>query len=148
MFKGYDSMEEAFADMKRAEDQANANLSPWNRDVVWGSYYMRPAPEVPCIIFGYIYTEDECRDGELEAGADIEELEYTMRTMRSAYERGYRFGRHYSIVEPDGEIGSVHIANAWPISREEFEEAKSQDWILTREQYLVYANRFTGGDFK
>lgn len=143
MYKEYGSIEEAFADMKRAEDAANENLSEWNKQVVWGSYYMRPAPEVPCIIFGYIYTEMECVDGERKLGATHEEVAYTMRSIRDSYERGYRFGRHYSVVEPDGELGSVHIANAWPISKEEFETAKAQDWMLTREQLAVYQSRFT-----
>jgi hypothetical protein len=142
VFREYDSIEDAFADMQRAEDAANEGLSEWNKQVTWGSHYMRPCPEIPCIVFGYIYTERESEEAEKRCGADPEELAYTMRSMRAQHERGYRFGRHYSIVEPDGELGSVHIANAWPISKEEFEEAQRQDWVLSEDQLLRYWNRF------
>jgi hypothetical protein len=53
-----------------------------------------------------------------------------MERTDDSYTRGYRFGRWYSVVEPDGEVGSAHISACWPISRRDFEYARRNGWRL------------------
>lgn len=130
MFKEFDSVEDAFEWMRKQEEEANKRLHPAQKRIVRGSYVMRPAPEVPCMIFGYIFTLEEIEEGERQCGADEEELAYTLRTLSESFNRGYRHGRWYSFVEPDGELGDAHISNLWPISEEVFNRAKESGWKL------------------
>ena len=53
---------------------------------------------------------------------DDEEYFYEKNMLKEARERGYIFGRWYSEVVPDGELGSNHISSCLPMSKEEFEE--------------------------
>jgi len=136
MYKGFDSIDEAFAWMQEQEAKANADVHPAQKRIDRGTYALRPAPEVPCLIFGYILTEEEIREGEVFAGADEGELAFTMDILASSYQRGYRYGRWYSVVVPEGEIGDAHIANLWPLTKEVFDAAKEQGWQLTQDQYV------------
>ena len=43
-------------------------------------------------------------------------------------ERGYRFGRAYSVIVPDGEFGSTHVSEMVPLRKEEFEDARKAGW--------------------
>jgi hypothetical protein len=43
--------------------------------------------------------------------------------------KGYIFGRHFSEICPEGELGSCHVSNVTAIiSRESFEAAKKSGW--------------------
>lgn len=132
-FTSYDNLDDMLADMREKEDEANASVLDCQRAVTWGSHYVRLWTDVspPLVIFGYIHTEKELDAKEKELGAGAEERMSTMRRMRDSHERGYRFGRHYSVVEPDGELGSVHIANVLgAITAEQFERAELFGWQL------------------
>jgi hypothetical protein len=65
---------------------------------------------------------------EKGAGADDAELSWTTQAHDSSFQRGYRFGWHFSTVEPDGELGSTHVSTMRKITREEFEAAKARGW--------------------
>jgi hypothetical protein len=134
-FQEFDSLDDAFEFMRKAEEQANASLHPCQQQITWGDYWMRPYDDL--LIFGYINTREENIAGEVKAGADMAELEYTTRTLDSAHARGYRFGTAYSVIEPRGELGSTHVADMCPISKELFETAREQGWQLTRDQYVA-----------
>lgn len=126
----YENFEDAFEDMRKAEEAANSSLRPSQRTIGYGDYWMALYPQYDLLVFGYVFTLDENEKGERDAGASEEEWEYTKTNMLDSYERGYRFGRAYSTVEPNGELGSTHISQMIPISREQFEEAKSLKWFI------------------
>lgn len=128
MFKSYDDFDEMFADMRRAEEVAIANILPFQREIVYGSYWMRYWPQGDLLIFGYVYTLEENWDSCINAGGDKEECAYERDHELDSYSRGYRFGRAYSVVEPTGELGSTHISEMIPITKEQFEEAKALNW--------------------
>jgi hypothetical protein len=128
MFKSYDTFEEMMADMSRAETAAIRNTQPWQRNITWGKYWMRYVAEWDLIIFGYVNTEDENDKGCLEAGGDAEECKYEHDSMQDSYHRGYRFGTAYSVITPDGELGSTHISVMVPITKSQFENARDLKW--------------------
>lgn len=138
IFKSYENIEDAFKDMRQAEEAANRNLLPAQKKIGWGDYWMNPQPNLDLLIFGYVFTLLENEAGERAAGSSDEEWQYTKAGLLDSYERGYRFGRAYSTVEPNGELGSTHISQMVPISKEQFAEAKALDWDLDDIRQLLW----------
>ena len=124
--ESFDSLDDAFEFMRRQEQLANEAVTDEQRNIAYGDYWVRH--DQPVVIYGYIMTREELEHGELEAGAEPDELVETMRVMDSSYARGYRFGRCYSEWEPEGELGSTHISCMIKITREQFEHAQSRGW--------------------
>lgn len=122
MFKSFDSMEEMLEFMAEAEDAANQMLLDEQRGISYGDYWCRPVPEQGIFVFGRVMTEEEAYDGE-----DKESI----AMLRDSYSRGYRFGTAYSILGPDGELGSTHVANMWPITEEDFNNMAANRWMPT-----------------
>lgn len=120
----FDSFDDALRKMQEAEERANASTIPAQRAITYGDYWCYPNSMYDVVIFGRVWTEGEAYEGE-----DLD----TIRTLKNSHERGYRFGIAYSVIEPDGEIGSTHIANMIPISKELFDEAKRLEWKCTAE---------------
>lgn len=58
----------------------------------------------------------------------LSEAVYSIRATAESRVRGYLFGEAWSAPFPEGELGDTHVANAWPISREAFEEARAAGW--------------------
>lgn len=137
-FKSYDNFEDAFEDMRKAEEAANRRVLPPQRLIGWGDYWFRVIPDWDLVIFGYVYTEAENEKGERDAGASDEEWEYTHNVELDSYKRGYRFGKAYSTIEPTGELGSTHISEMVPISQEQFEEARGLKWSLVEIKELPW----------
>jgi len=121
---------ESLDDMRRwmAAQTARAQhaMTEEQRALTWGSYVMMPTRDF--IIFGYVFTEEEVRLGELAAGADQEEAEGTLRALRGTLDRGYLYGRWHSLAEPEGELGSNHAVSCWPILWREFNVAATFAW--------------------
>lgn len=131
----YNSLEEMQADMRAATDAANEGLYPAQirmRDAVdTDSYWARLIPEYGNLwIFGECWSAARSRQSEVDCGADAEEADYTAGVLAESRRDGYLFGRCYSIVEPDGEIGSTHVSQVCPISKELFEDARRREWSL------------------
>jgi len=125
-FLSFSSLEDMQKYIKESGDTALAAMSEEQRALTWGSYAMMPTDE--CVIFGYVFTEEELLLGELHAGASQEEAEATVRMSRNALKRGYLFGRWFSIIEPTGELGSNHAVNCWPITAEQHGIAATFGW--------------------
>jgi hypothetical protein len=131
--RSFDSIEEAFAFMQRAEQRANAHLAPEQQALTWGSHWIRVYDSL--LIVGYCMTEEEMRHDEQEAmGDDIKtpegqaEFDQNMTRMAESHERGYLFGWAFSVVEPTGELGSSHRGAVWPISEGLFEKLQAKAW--------------------
>jgi hypothetical protein len=125
-----DSLEEYFKEQAEEEELANQELLPSQKKIVWGSYFLRMSGNVP--IFARVYTFEELKLSEINAGAEGEELESILQRAKNIYERGYRTGVHYSQIEPQGEYGDTHISNCWPITQSDFESAQMTGWKLEK----------------
>lgn len=134
----YDSYEEMMQDQERNEEAANAAVLEKQREITWGSYFLRlyGQGQGQIHIFGYVYTPEEIKELEIDAGASIQEVEYYLVVRHNAHARGYRWGNCYSVVTPEGEVGSTHISTSWPITKDEFEAAKNQSWTLPIDLYF------------
>lgn len=122
----FDSLDDLQKFMHERSAAAQAAMLQEQRALTWGSYVMMPVTDY--IIFGYVFTEEEVRLGEIEAGASQEEAEESVRTIRGGLNRGYLFGRWYSPVEPTGELGTNHAVSCWPITPLCFGMAATFDW--------------------
>lgn len=141
--EGFDSIESLFDAMHQAEQDANLTLAPEQQTLTWGSYLTAFIPEASqlLVVFGRCWTAQEWLDSErramLDQGDDpIEpvfaaELEAVHRQMLDAHERGYLFGRYYSVVEPTGELGSLHRSRVWPTSELLFLAAQQAQWRIS-----------------
>lgn len=138
---------ESFDDMARVmgerEDSANASLLDIQQDLRDDTehtrYWIRPFPQAGVIIFGETYSFRDLCDSvvkyvpDLEANDEsydemLDEVVWEVRASTESRQRGYLFGRAYSMLEPEGELGSTHVASVAPISREAFEEARTAGW--------------------
>ena len=60
--------------------------------------------------------------------------------MKEYYDNGFRFGRAYSVVEPEGELGDTHVCDMVPITEEEFNQSKGLHWIPEEISKLPWFN--------
>lgn len=140
-FEAFSSLDEMWEHMRENEEAANNHLAPEQGRVGYGDYWVRFHDiDARVIIFGYVMDPGEVRlaemgvplqSGETAAERD-EEVEQIMETMADSHSRGYMYGKCYSIIEVDGEWGSTHRANLWPIPQALYEAAKFVDWSIDR----------------
>lgn len=138
--EGFDSLESMVEEMRRREEWANQQVTQVQWDIGWGDYWAREVqmgPETVAIV-GYVLTEQETEDQERDAGAEEWEIADETQALREAHERGYRFGWAYSEIEPHGELGSTHVLNMAPISREEFEQCRELEFRTVEMQQLPW----------
>jgi hypothetical protein len=120
---GFGSMEEMLAYMEDQERRANKLVVEEQWAIKEGDHWCRPVPEMGIFEFGIVLTMEESLQGE-----DEEDLDFIRANIQERNERGYRFSRAYSVMEPQGMLGDTHVLNMWPIKPEEFEAAKAGDW--------------------
>lgn len=131
----YDSVDDMFADIRRAEEEAMKRAVSFQHALTQESetcYTMRLEPEYgdPLLICSEFPSYAELKANEIRLGASEEEADYGDTTLRESRTRGHMFGRHYSVIEPEGEWGSAHIATLIPITKETFEFFKERGWVL------------------
>jgi hypothetical protein len=127
---GFESQEEMAAYMAEQEALATADALPEQWEITWGDRVLRMVDDT-LAVFGHIFTEREFLAENSKPGqAPDEEILYELDSLRDAHTRGYRYGRWYSTVEPDGEYGSAHVVSLWGISKQDFATARSNGWRL------------------
>lgn len=127
-FQSFDNLDDMFAAMAKATEEANSALSDTQRAITYGSCWVRFAVDLGIIIFGKVATLEEITESERLSGSDDAELAATLLMLQENHMRGYMFGTAYSIWEPQGELGDTHRANMWPITEPQFEMARAVDW--------------------
>lgn len=141
--ESFGTMEEMFAVMGAREDAANAALSPeahaLRDDTTHERHWLRLYPEfggsiLP--IFGRTYSLPEAMAIERGYYPDpidaegLAEYAYIVESLHDRRARGYLYGRCYSVVEPEGEIGDTHVASVLALTPEAFAEAEAGGWDL------------------
>ena len=131
----YASAEEMFADMRRAEDGANAAMTAHQRR------HLDAAAENPTyafrvweglVIVGETSTPRARAERERELGA--EDFDYDLERFTEVHGRGYLTGRWYSVVEPDGELGDTHVSQVVWIDPLVFNTLREFGWDMERLQ--------------
>lgn len=144
-FEDWDDVGRVMAD---AETKANASLTNRQRDIVYGSYWLRAEPRTGMLEYGWVIPKDV---------AERKQTRESIRALRDAYDRGYRFSRAHSILCPEGMLGDTHLAVMWPITEEEFNLARGNGFAktddawetemllrVTQEMRVALAHPFTG----
>lgn len=131
----YASVEEMRADMDRAEQSANAAMTPRQ------SQHLAVALENPTyafrvweglVICGETSTPRARAERERELGA--EDFEYDLTRFTEVHQRGYLTGRWYSVVEPTGELGDTHVSQVVWIDPLVFNMLREYEWNMERLQ--------------
>jgi hypothetical protein len=125
-FESFDSMEEAQEAMAQAERIANALVTSEQVAIGYGDYWCSAFDDF--LIWGRVSTLEELDAESARLSNDPEEVRGEHDVIVSAHARGYRFGWCYSIVEPEGELGSTHISRMIPLDQRQFDKAKEHGW--------------------
>ena len=86
------------------------------------------------MVYGYIPTRREFAESEMaiaDALADAVDPAGAARTIEQAsraYERGWRHVTAFSVTDPDGDPGELHVAMMTPISAAQFRAARRDGW--------------------
>jgi hypothetical protein len=123
---GFDSLEEMFAYQERKEQEASASTVPEQWAIARGDRVIRIHHGL--VIFGHIFTEAEFLMEDTVDDENSDELLAELRSLRGSFDRGYRYGKWYSVVKPSGEYGSAHVCNLWNITHGEFETGRRKEW--------------------
>lgn len=120
--------EEAWRWMRQREARARAATTDEQNAITWGDYFVSLTYWPEFLIFGHIHSREEFWAAEAACGAGEEEIQHEWRVQEDAHERGWRYAWHYSVREPEGELGSTHVVSMQKITEEEFEAAKAAGW--------------------
>lgn len=128
----FDDFEQAAKHMQEAEAAANASSHPDQHAITYGNHWFAWYDEMQLAVFGEVFTQDEYLRRETAAGASAAEAKRSWKGVVDDHERGYRFGIAYSLVEPEGELGTTHVASMVPIDANQFLGAQEAEWDFAR----------------
>lgn len=115
-------------------------LSPEQRAVTWGDYWVRFIPLESFVLFGQVMTQEDFVVGEYKVGATIEEVRADTRRLVQMHDDNRLFGAVHSVIDPEGSLGFTHRVDVWPITRAQFLEARLAKWepryIADTEEWL------------
>ena len=101
------SLDDFFEQERKAQEQANARVQPWQAQIQPGDYFKR-WHNAGFNIYGQVLEDEEPRHPSLQY---------------------YRLCRAYSLSCPKGEMGDIHVAQiANLLSEEQFREARDTGW--------------------
>lgn len=123
MFDDIDSLIEFLGN---SHDAATAATTPEQQKVGEGDFWKRNVGGLQ--IFGYVFNRMDMRDAALDAGCSSDEADEEVAHIVQQLENGYLFGRCYSVVVPEGELGSTHRSQVTQITQQEFESAREKGW--------------------
>ena len=115
--------DELFAEMRASTEAADRAMAPEQEALKPGDFYTREF------------------DG-LSIWGEIVESEYPEDRAYLAKTPNRRMVRAYSVVCPDGELGTEHISCMWPITKEVFEAARKAGWADEKDAFKSYSDRF------
>jgi hypothetical protein len=130
-YVSFNSWEEMQAYLEANEAAANAHLVDTQKAITYGQLWVRfydIADRV--IIFGKVMELETVRAEEIRLGASAGEAAYTVKNVEERMARNYLFGRCWSVIEPDGELGDTHASQVWPCSPALYDEAHRVGWRI------------------
>lgn len=117
-FETFDSVEDMFDAIEANERAAEAAVREWQKRIKVGDYVMRHDSDEDI----WIYTEilDPIAGEEKLCDPNNPEDQEHMALLRDAWSPGgpkrcRRWGKHYSIFSPNGELGELHISTVTAI---------------------------------
>lgn len=117
----FDDWEDMQIKARLAEAKANKSVTLRQRDVVYGSYWIR-ASDNGMLEYGRVLGQQE---------AERNQTPESVRALRDLYKRGYRWSMAHSVLSREGELGDTHLAVLWPITEDEFRKAETSGFRKT-----------------
>lgn len=130
---GFDNWDDMAKFLGAAEGQANERVVPEQREISYGSLWLRFYPLGPndrTVIFGKVHTLEEIAAKEAELGAGPGEVQAVLAHTKDMNTRGYLFGTCWSTIEPTGELGNTHRSEIWYCPPALFEHAEQCGWDI------------------
>lgn len=127
-FMAFDSLDEMLKFQSAKEDEANARVTPLQAAIGHGDHWYHTHHGL--LVCGKVWTqyEFEADWAHTERFEGASAATDACETQVDSWKRGYRFGRAYSTVLLDGELGSTHISEMHPLDRHLFEVMKHLRW--------------------
>lgn len=127
----FDSLDDMMAAVEKWNEEANAGLAVEQKALTYGDHWVRFYDVGARILdFGRVATEAEISTLEMEAGTDPDEIATELARVQARQDAGYLYGKAHSILNVEGEWGSTHRANVWPIEERLFTAAQTVDWKI------------------
>jgi hypothetical protein len=130
--RAFDSFEEMQQAMRDGLDWGNDNLTPEQRAVSFGDHWadFRQIHDAGAVCFGYVWTIEE-NLASIRKGTDsAAEVEAELESTLEAHKEGMLFGKAYDRFNPNGEIGSTHRVHLWPISKNCWDNARNNGFVI------------------
>ena len=133
----YSSWEDALDAMGQAEETANQHLVDAQRIIGTSPehrYWARFFPVERLMIFGRADTVEEQIETEkkyFDADDPDDGWEEHRKSIIARDRRGYLFGRAWSVMCPEGELGSTHRSEVVEITEAEWEAFRQVGWDHT-----------------
>jgi hypothetical protein len=118
--------------LREQETRWQASATPAQHAITWGDYWRKTwqSPGEPdLLIWGRVHTEAEITAGEERLGVPAAEIDAIRTRIRGGYDRGWRYGRCWSRLIPEGELGSTHVATVERVTAAEFAAAERAGWL-------------------
>jgi hypothetical protein len=129
----FNSWPEMQAYLIRAQADAAANMHPAQAAISWGDHWVRFIDISNRVVeFGRVFTRDEVRESEIEAGATSIEARRAVQECAIGMEKGYLYGHAASFLYPSGEVGYSHKSVVWPIEEATYNAAAEVNWQIDR----------------
>lgn len=119
-----------FAEMARQEEAANQRTTDAQRMIGTEGHHWWVRIDHPFLIFGHVplisdtIAKERSYYPQVMEDEDQQEYDSIVAGMHERWRRGYRFGRAFSIVEPEGELGDTHVSEMIEITADEFDAAR------------------------
>jgi hypothetical protein len=130
---GHESLDEMFDEMERAEQVANSLTTPRQKRHLAAAFenptrWFRVADDL--LIVGETTPVAAQAAREVECGAT--DLDYEYARFAEQHARGYIYGTAYSVIVPDGELGSTHVSQVVWCDPDVFDVLKQYGWSLAQ----------------
>lgn len=123
-----DNIDEIISLMRKAQEEADSLVKPWQATAKPGDKFLRFTESFGEVIVIYGEILDPIEE-EIEAGASEEDLEWQRANRAESHMKNYRFSRCYSQMCDEGEYGDIHVSTiATFMPNATFEEAKRLGW--------------------
>lgn len=134
-FHSFDSVEDMMDALARGEQAAIDRMTEPQRAHLQlaftePTYWFRMYEDI--LIFGESQPVEAQARREVELGGDEGEYGYAYERFKERHERGYVYGKAYSVIEPDGELGSSHVSELTQCEQTTFEHMRKYGWSLDR----------------
>ena len=125
------SLREHFAKARAEETALSKRATEAQRAIGYGDCVTRAWDDPrhgPVLIWGTVLPLAEIARTERAAGAGDAEVTALTARLEDGYGRGWRYGRWFSVISPEGEYGAAHVADLSPVTVAEFDDAHWRGW--------------------